>query len=145
MPLILFALAIFSISIGAAAAPAPALPEAFRFRLAEDLGTLDWNYGEVNPEIQYQLMEGLFRGDAKGRPVHAAAAAHFWSKDKKTLRVMLDPLSRWSDGAPVCAQGFVDSWNRLRDKKFASPYAHYANIIKSTEAVSCRELKITFT
>jgi oligopeptide transport system substrate-binding protein len=128
-----------------AATPAASEEPVFRVRLSEDLGTLDWNHGEVNPEIQYQLMEGLFRADAKGKAVPAAAKSLFWGKDKKSLRILLDPLSRWSDGAPVCAQGFVDSWTRLKDPKFASPYAHYANIVKSVEAISCRELKITFT
>jgi oligopeptide transport system substrate-binding protein len=139
---------LLSLLLTVPARSAPAAPpeeNVFRVRLTEDLGTLDWNYGEVNPEVQYQLMEGLFRADAKGKPVPAAAKSIFWGKDKKSLRVLLDPLSRWSDGAPVCAQGFVDSWERLRDRKFASPYAHYANILKSVEAVSCRELKISFT
>lgn len=144
MLLSLFVAVWSAVSLAAPSAPAPA-ESVFRVRLTEDLGTLDWNYGEVNPEIQYQLMEGLFRTDAKGKPVPAAAQSHFWAKDKTSLRVLLDPLSRWSDGSPVCAQAFVDSWNRLRDKKFASPYAHYANILKSVEAVSCRELKIQFT
>lgn len=117
---------------------------AFRVRLTEDLGTLDWNYGEVNPEILYQLMDGLFKADAKGRPVHAAAKSHFWSKDKTALRILLDPAARWSDGSPVCAQQFVDSWTRLLSKEFASPYAHYGHILKKFEATSCRELKIEF-
>ena len=119
--------------------------EPFRVRLTEDLGTLDWNYGEVNPEIAYQLMEGLFKADAKGRPVHGAAKSHFWNKDKTSLRILLDPASRWSDGSPVCAQAFVDSWTRLLSKEFASPYAHYGHILKKFEATSCRELKIEFT
>ncbi|MGZ3696114.1 MAG: ABC transporter substrate-binding protein, partial [Bdellovibrionota bacterium] len=34
--------------------------------------------------------------------------------------------------------------DRLRDKKFASPYAHFARFFKFYEAKSCRELQITF-
>ncbi len=119
-------------------------PSTFRVRLVEDLGTLDWNYGEINPEISYQLMEGLFRTNAKGQAVPAAARSFRWNKEKTELVVQLDPESRWSDGSPLCAQQFVDSWQRLKDKTFASPYAHYAHTLKSFEAKSCRELRVKF-
>lgn len=119
-------------------------PVVFRARLAEDLGTLDWNYGEINPEISYQLMEGLFKADAKGQPVPAVARSFRWNPTKTEMVVQLKPDRRWSDGSPVCAQHFVDSWARLQSKKFASPYAHYSNSLKSFEAKSCRELRIAF-
>jgi oligopeptide transport system substrate-binding protein len=127
------------------APPPPSAPAVFHVRLSEDMGTLDWNYGEVNPEIQYQIMEGLFRGNNKGLPVHAAASAHFWNKDRTLMRIQISPDRRWSDGAPLCAQQFIDSWARLADPAFASPYAHYASIIRKMEATSCRELKVYFT
>lgn len=124
--------------------PSPAAPLVFRARLSEDLGTLDWNYGEVNAEVVYQLMEGLFRADKNGLPKAAAAQSHHWNKDKTELRVRLRHDRRWTDGAPLCAQHFVDSWERLRAKAFASPYAHYAAVLKSVEARSCRELVARF-
>lgn len=117
----------------------------FRARLSEDLGTLDWNFGEVNAEVVYQLMEGLFRADAKGLPKLAAARSATWNADKTELRIRLRADRRWSDGAPLCAQHFVDSWDRLRSKAFASPYAHYAAVLKGAEARSCRELVVRFT
>lgn len=120
-------------------------PKIFRVRLAEDLGTLDWNYGEVNPEVVYQLMEGLFRADKNGVPQAAAAQSFKWNADNTKLELHLKRSRRWSDGSPLCAQQFVDSWDRLRDKKFASPYAHYASIFKSYEAKSCRELQVVFS
>lgn len=119
------------------------LPE-FHARLVEDLGTLDWNYGELNPEIVYQLMEGLFRAGHDGEPELAAARSYKWNDNKTELTVELKRDRRWSDGSPVCAQQFVDSWSRLRDKKFASPYAHYANVLRSFDARSCRTLRIVF-
>ena len=125
-------------------AGAPAEADTFRARLSEDLGTLDWNYGEVNSEVVYQLMEGLFRADKKGFPRPAAARSFSWNKDKTALTLKIRADRRWSDGAPLCAQHFVDSWERLRSKAFASPYAHYAAVIKSVEATSCRELAVRF-
>lgn len=123
---------------------AASAPLVFRARLSEDLGTLDWNYGEVNAEVAYQLMEGLFRADRNGLPQPAAAQSFSWNKDKTELRLRLRIDRRWSDGAPLCAQHFVDSWERLRSKAFASPYAHYASVLKSAEAKSCRELVARF-
>ena len=119
-------------------------PVVFRARLSEDMGTLDWNYGEINPEIAYQLMEGLFRADGKGQPVLGVARSYRWNDKKTEMTVNLKPDRRWSDGSPVCAQQFVDSWSRLLNKTFASPYAHYAHPLKKFEAKSCRELRITF-
>lgn len=139
----LFGLFLLLFSSVAWAAPAKE-PLTFRARLTEDLGTLDWNYGEVNPEVVYQMMEGLFRADGKGQPQAAAARYYRWNADKTELVVQLKPERRWSDGAPLCAQQFVDSWDRLRDKTFASPYAHFAHLFKSYEAKSCRELRIRF-
>jgi ABC-type oligopeptide transport system substrate-binding subunit len=119
-------------------------PITFRVRLSEDLGTIDWNYGEVSPEIVYQLMEGLFQADQNGKPVPAAARSYRWNANKTELVIQLKPDRRWSDGSPLCAQQFVDSWARLQDKKFASPYAHFANNLKSFEAKTCRELRVKF-
>jgi ABC-type oligopeptide transport system substrate-binding subunit len=120
-------------------------PAKFRVRLHEDLGSLDWNYGEVNGEIVYQLMEGLFRADHKSRPQKAAVQSFRWSENKTKLVLQLRHDRVWSDGAPVCAQHFVDSWARLRSKKFASPYAHYASVLESFAAHGCHELEVHFT
>lgn len=117
--------------------------DTFRARLTEDLATLDWNYGEVNHEVVLQLMEGLFTTDPKGRPEKALADSFRW-KNSRELEVRIKK-AEWSDGTPLCAKHFVDSWNRLRDPKFASPYAHYANVLKAYEAKSCDRLEIRFT
>lgn len=118
-------------------------PPTFRVRLHEDLGTLDWNNGEVNGEIVTQLMEGLFRTDRRGNPVPAVAKKFSWNGDKTELKLTLGK-SRWSDGQPVCAQNFVDSWTRLRSKEFASPFAHYAAPLDHFEATGCDELAVHF-
>ncbi len=124
---------------------AMAAPSAtFRVRLLEDLGTLDWNYGEVNSEVIYQLMEGLFRAGKNGKPQPAAAKAFHWNKEKTEIIIQLRRDRVWSDGAPLCAQQFVDSWTRLRSKEFASPFAHYAAVVKSFAAKGCKELRVSF-
>ncbi len=119
--------------------------KTFHARLVEDLGTLDWNYGEVSPEILYQVMEGLYTTDHLGRPLPALAEKFQWSDGKKKIHFQLRKNLKWSDGAPLCASHFVDSWNRLRSKEFASPYSHYANVLKSFSAPNCQSLDVEFT
>ncbi|MCO5143816.1 MAG: peptide ABC transporter substrate-binding protein [Oligoflexia bacterium] len=113
-------------------------------RLEEDLGTLDWNYGEINEEIVYQIMEGLFQGDENGSPKPAAVGSYTWNDDHTQLNINLKKDRRWSDDMPLCASHFVESWKRLRSKEFASPYAHFANAIKDMFPRSCRELIVRF-
>ena len=119
-------------------------PLTFRLRLMEDLGTLDWNYGEVNPEVVYQLMEGLFFTDGQGVAQKAVVKNYHWSNDKKVLNLELNSDRRWSDGQKLCAQEFVDSFVRLQSKEFGSPYAHYANPIRKMESSSCADLTVHF-
>lgn len=120
-----------------------AAEKTFRVRLAEDLGTVDWNYGEINPEVIYQLMEGLFTTDQVGKPVPAAVQSFSWNPEKTELKIKLKK-NQWSDGEPLCGKHFVDSWNRLLSKEFASPYAHYAHGLKSFSSDSCDSLKVAF-
>lgn len=115
----------------------------FHVRLVEDPGTLDWNWGETQGEIVYQLMEGLFRTDQKGQPVAGIAKDWEWNKKRTEFKVTLRSDAKWSDGKTVCAGDFVRSWQRLQDKKFASPYAHYATpLIRSYRAKGCDKLTI---
>ncbi|MEW6057029.1 MAG: peptide ABC transporter substrate-binding protein [Bdellovibrionota bacterium] len=107
----------------------------FKFRLNEDLGTLDWGYGEINGTIVQQLMEGLTLSDKDGKPVPAIAKKWRFMPGKQPSFIFhLDPKSAWSDGAPVCAQHFIDAWKRVLDPGFASPYAHYLFDVKNAKA-----------
>lgn len=114
----------------------------FRARLIEDPGTLDWNQGETKGEILYQLMEGLFRTDKMGQPIAGVAKEWDWNKHKTELKIKLRPKLRWSDGKELCASDFIRSWRRLQDKKFASPYAHYAASFQSFSSSGCYEIRI---
>jgi oligopeptide transport system substrate-binding protein len=115
----------------------------FRVRLVEDPGSLDWNWGETQGEIVYQLMEGLFKTDLKGQPIAGVAKEWEWNKKKTEFKITLRDDAKWSDGKPVCAGDFVRSWLRLQDKNFASPYAHYATpLLRSYRAKGCNKLSI---
>ncbi|MGE4231768.1 MAG: peptide ABC transporter substrate-binding protein [Bacteriovoracia bacterium] len=129
----------------------------FHFRIIEDLGTIDWNHGEVIPIVVQQIMEGLTLSGRWGEA--KAGVAKGWRFDPKTntYTFYLREKVKWSDGVEVCAQHFRDGWLRTLSKEVASPYAHYMFGIKnakaffegkktasevSINAVNCKVLKV---
>lgn len=142
--LLYFSLLFFQITFAQSLSKPPVVADVFRARLSEDLGTMDWNYGELNPEIVYQIMEGLFTSDSKGNPEKAIAERFQFSSNHKSLKIRLGKNHFWTDGKPVCAAEFVTSWQRLKSKEFGSPYAHYAAPIGEVKAKGCYDLEIGF-
>lgn len=106
----------------------------FRFRLRDDLGTLDWGYGEVNHQVVQQLMEGLVVAGPQGEPLPALAESWRSQNGGRTHVFKLRAGMRWSDGEPVCASQFVDAWLRVLDPDTASPYAHYLFDLRNARA-----------
>lgn len=118
----------------------------FVVRLTEDPGTLDWTWGETQFEIVQQMMEGLFVADKNGIAEPAVAKEWDWNKKRTEITIKLNSGIKWSDGKGLCAQDFVRAFKRLQDKKFASPYAHYATpLFKNYRAPNCNTLKIATT
>lgn len=105
---------------------ATAAKQEFRMRIETDPPTLDWNLATdyVSINILYHLIEGLAEYNDKLEPVPSLAS---WkvSKDGKTYTYTLKPGLKWSDGAPLRAQHFWDSWERLLNPKTASGYAYF--------------------
>jgi oligopeptide transport system substrate-binding protein len=121
----------------------PALGTAeFRFRINEDLGSLDWTHGEVPAVIVQQLMEGLTVSGPKGEAVPALATK--WDIRDRGLTYLfhLRRGARWSDGKPICAQHFVDAWKQAMDPKTASSYAHLFFDIRKVSAQGCALLRV---
>ncbi len=91
--------------------------------------------------VHFMLYEGLtrFLPDASVEP----AAAEFWtlSEDKKIYTFTLRK-SVWSDGSPVTAQDFEDSWKKILSPDFFSPNAHLLYPIKNGRAVKKGEMPI---
>lgn len=99
------------------------------------------NYGiELNPyksiyahEMQLftALYEGLFSYDPQSlEPVRAQAESFTKSADGKTWTFRIRPDARWSDGSPVSAQDFVDSWLYLLAPATGAEYAVFFDIIQ---------------
>jgi oligopeptide transport system substrate-binding protein len=116
-------------------------PWILNYRVSEDKGTLDWNYGEVNQDIIDQIMEGLTAVDENGS-LKLIGAKKIKQKNN-TYSFTLNEKIFWSDGKKVCAQDYVNAWNRILEKKIVSPYAHYFNEIKKIEAKNCNTFIVT--
>lgn len=106
----------------------------FRFRINEDLGSLDWGNGEVVPIVVQQLMEGLTISGDDGAPQPALASSWHKSKDGKIYYFKIRDNAMWSDGTKVCASQFVDAWTRVLSPRFGSPFAHLLFDIKGARA-----------
>ena len=116
--------------------------------------------GVPESRLSYSLFEGLVVNDAKtSLPVPALSDKWTISADKKTYTFHIRP-AKWSDGSPITAQDFVNSWLRVLDPKTASPYAYLmgdniegakeynagkgpADAVK-IKAVDAQDLQVTF-
>lgn len=87
----------------------------FRVRLTSQPQTLSWNSATTGSEsaIILNIMEGLVD----------LAKKYTWSKDGKTLDIDLKQGVLWSDGVPLQAKHFVDSFENLLNPSTNSPNA----------------------
>ncbi|HVS53439.1 MAG TPA: peptide ABC transporter substrate-binding protein [Opitutaceae bacterium] len=86
-------------------------------------------------KIVAALFEGLVGQDARdGRPVPAVAESWEVSPDALTFTFHLRAGARWSDGAPLTAQDFVDSWRRILTPSLAADNAPMLFVLRGAEA-----------
>lgn len=96
--------------------------------------TLDWNRvsDAYSPTIISQIMDGLTSFDEKdGEVVVKPAIAKSWTinEDGTEYTFFLDERAKWSDGKPVIAQHFIDSFHRALSPEIASPYANLLSVM----------------
>ncbi len=120
------ALALFAISLSASAAS----KQEFNLRIYSEPPTLDWNLASdsVSIELIQNLMEGLAGFENKsGQFVPRPELASSWdiSNEGKTYTYHIRKGVTWSDGVPLTAQNFWDSWERAVNPKTASEYAYF--------------------
>ena len=98
-----------------------------RLRTDRAPAVLDWNGQAYVPEGQIiKLMsEGLFRYDEKQNAVPALGSLVSVSKDGKEYTFKVNEAAKWSDGRPVYAQDFIDSWLRVLSPATNSIYSQY--------------------
>jgi oligopeptide transport system substrate-binding protein len=86
-------------------------------------------------EVLGDLYEGLTAENADGTIVPGVAAS--WTVDSTGTRYEfhLRHEARWSNGAPVRAQEFVNAWRRVVDPKQASPVADDLRVILGAQDI----------
>jgi len=86
-------------------------------------------------QIFTALYEGLFSYDPQSLdPVRAQAESFEKSADGKTWTFRLRPDATWSDGTPVTATDFVESWLYLLKPETKAEYAVFFDIVKGAKA-----------
>ena len=114
------------------AAPAPAEPAVLRFNNGAEPESLDPAVIEGVPEhnIYMSLFEGLVSYDPESLDA-VPGTAESWevSDDALTWTFHLRENAVWSDGVPVTAQQFVDSWLRFLDPETAAIYAYLPGMV----------------
>jgi oligopeptide transport system substrate-binding protein len=91
-----------------------------------DPATLDWNraHTPIETHLLVNLMEGLLSLDSQLRPTPALAEKWKISPDGQTYTFQLRKGVKWSDGVPLKASDFVQSWKRLLTPSTAATYAY---------------------
>ena len=106
-------------------------------------GTLDPHLVDAytDQRIIGALLEGLCAIDEQ-TSLAVPAAAEKWecSADGLVWTFHLRAGLKWSNGEPLTADDFVQSWRRSLSPDLASPYAYFLFPVKNAEAFSARKL-----
>lgn len=111
--------------------------------ISEDPTTLDPRLSRdlLGSTVVRMLYEGLTRIDNEGKIVPAVADKIDVSDDGLTYTFHLRN-ALWSDGSPVTANDFYETWKSVLDPKFPSPNAYQLFVIQG--AKSAKEGKLPF-
>lgn len=110
--------------------------QIFHFAAGSEPATLDPHLSTGVPEW-YRLLT-LFEGLVVLNPKTLDAepgVAQSWkiSADGKTYTFELRPNAKWSNGDPMTAQDFVNSWQRILTPSLASEYAYMLFYLKNAK------------
>ena len=96
---------------------------------------IHWNAGNTGALLQTQIYEGLYNYTETGYELRGATSVDV-SEDGLTWTFKLRPEAVWTDGKPVTAQDYVNSFRRLVDPAVGTIYAKdYGQFIKNGLAV----------
>jgi oligopeptide transport system substrate-binding protein len=91
--------------------------------------------GIAEQAVLSELFEGLVTEDPRDlHPVPGVAARWDVSPDGQTYTFYLRANARWSNGEPVTAQDFADSWRRILTPSLGAPYAGLLYVLQGAEA-----------
>ena len=97
--------------------------------------------GQPEGRIVNALFEGLTTFDSRGEPGPGAAESWTVSEDGKVYTFKIRPDAKWSDGRPLTARDFVESWKRTLSPETAASYNYQLFYLRNAQAFS--EGKIT--
>ena len=98
--------------------------------------------GVPEHQIISALIEGLVAEDKKDlHPVPGVAERWENSTDGLVWTFHLRQNARWSNGDPVTAQDFVQSYKRMLTPTLGSQYAYMLHVVKNAESYNSGELK----
>jgi len=97
--------------------------------------------GQPEGRLANALFEGLLSFGPDGRPIPGVAQSWEISDDKKTYRFHLRPGTRWSDGTPLTARDFVESWKRTLTPETGSAYNYILFPIRNAAAYADGKIK----
>jgi oligopeptide transport system substrate-binding protein len=90
--------------------------------------------GQPEGRVANALFEGLLAFDQSGKPQPGMAERWEVSGDGRVYTFTLREGLMWSDGTPLTARDFVESWRRTLDPATASEYAYQLHYIKNARA-----------
>jgi oligopeptide transport system substrate-binding protein len=97
--------------------------------------------GQLEGRIALALFEGLTTRNAHGDIIPGMADRWTLSPDGRTYTFHLRPGIRWSNGEPVTAHDFLNSWRRVLEPATASEYAYQLYYLVNGEAYNTGRLK----
>jgi oligopeptide transport system substrate-binding protein len=90
--------------------------------------------GQLEGRIDLALFEGLTTRNAKGDIIPGMALTWETSPDGLTYTFHLRPGIKWSNGDPLTAYDFLNSWKRVLEPSTASQYAYQLYYLVNGEA-----------
>lgn len=117
--------------------------DAFVFRIPSEPPNIDPAKGvdNVSIDLMLNLNEGLMEFDKNMKPIPNIAESYQISKDGKTYTFKMRKNVKWSDGAPLTAKQFVETWERMLNPKTAAEYAYFLYDIKNAEDYNAGKIK----
>lgn len=96
--------------------------------------------GEPEIRISQALFEGLTTRNAKGEVIPGMAQSWTLSPDNCTYTFTLRPDAQWSNGDPVTAYDFLNSWERALNPSTAAQYSYQLYYLLNGEAYGTGKL-----
>ena len=97
--------------------------------------------GQPEGRIVNALFEGLTTFDAHGKSGPGMAKSWTISEDGKVYTFKMRPEAKWSDGRPLTATDFVESWKRTLSPETAASYNYQLFYVKNAQPFAEGKIK----